>query len=73
VGSGTKRSNGEDDEDDVEGQAQVITAALQLAAVDWGYVIFWTVFGVLCAALFGVAYWLFRRSSFKTHEDDDRS
>jgi Na+/proline symporter len=30
-------------------------------AVDWGYVAFWIVFGVVVATLFLVAYFLFRR------------
>ena len=36
-----------------------------ILAVDWGYVAFWTIFGVVCAILFLVAYLLFRRSRSK--------
>jgi hypothetical protein len=39
----------------------VTSAGLHLIAVDWGYVAFWTVFGVVCALVFLVAYLLFRR------------
>jgi hypothetical protein len=38
-----------------------------MLATDWGHVVFWTVFGVVVAALFLAAYLLFR---FKRHYRD---
>jgi hypothetical protein len=39
---------------------------LHLAAIDWGYVVFWIIFGVVVAMLFLVAYLLFRR--WRSHQ-----
>jgi hypothetical protein len=45
----------------------VSALGLNLTAVDWGYVAFWIVFGVVVAMLFLVAYLLFRRWSSYRH------